>query len=301
MALQPLLQVDKLTVRGDAQQLLIDNLSFSLNSGEVVGVLGPNGAGKTSLLRCLFGAQRQYEGVIRIGGRDVTTLRDRQRARLVAAVTQEMPADFQLSVRSVIATGRTPHQHWFNGRDAAAEQVISDTVRQFKLERFLDMDINELSGGERKRVMIARALVQQPQLLVLDEPCNHLDIEHQLSLMQQLRELPMGCLVSLHDFPMAARYCDRVLVMCNGQLISCGPPSQVLTAQLFASVFNVTATPYQNPWAQWSFYPSVAPSSNLAATAHNRLGFTEVKAQAQVHNRACVEPAPARTQQSNYH
>lgn len=244
---------------GDQQRLLLDDVSFSMRPGEVVGVLGPNGAGKTTLLRCLFGALRQYAGSVCLNGRNVRDLTDRQRALQVAAVTQEMPADFQLSVRSVIATGRTPHQHWFTGNDPDAEQVINDAVRQFHLSRYLDRDISELSGGERKRVMICRALVQQPQLLVLDEPCNHLDIEHQLSLMQLLRKLPVSSLVSLHDFPLAARYCDRVLVMQQGRLVGEGSPQTVLTPELFEKVFAVSANTYSNPWEQWSFYATSLP------------------------------------------
>ncbi|WP_271270450.1 ABC transporter ATP-binding protein [Aliamphritea hakodatensis] len=259
MAVADLLQVSGLTVSGDNQRLLLDDVSFSMRPGEVVGVLGPNGAGKTTLLRCLFGALRQFSGSVHINGRDISTLTDRQRALQVAAVTQEMPADFQLSVRSVIATGRTPHQHWFTGNDPDAEKVIDEAIRQFHLRRYLDRDISELSGGERKRVMICRALVQQPELLVLDEPCNHLDIEHQLSLMQLLRKLPVSSLVSLHDFPLAARYCDRVLVMQQGRLVGEGTPADVLTPELFENVFAVRANTYSNPWEQWSFYATSLP------------------------------------------
>ena len=284
MAAADLLQVDGLTVVGDSQRLLLDNVSFNMGLGEVVGVLGPNGAGKTTLLRCLFGALRQFSGAIRLNGRDITDLTDRQRALLVAAVTQEMPADFQLSVRSVIATGRTPHQHWFTGRDPEAEAVINDVVRQFHLGRYLHRDISELSGGERKRVMICRALVQQPQLLILDEPCNHLDIEHQLSLMELLRKLPVSSLVSLHDFPLAARYCDRVLMMKQGCLVGEGSAEEVLTPELFENVFAVHANTYFNPWEQWSFYATPLPffsslSNKEKANARPHVQFSRTSRQ----------------------
>ncbi|MGB1238504.1 MAG: ABC transporter ATP-binding protein [Pseudomonadales bacterium] len=258
MSAAALLDVEGLSVRGQAHQLLLDNVSFQLEPGEVVGVLGPNGAGKTTLLRCLFGAQSPHLGTVRFSGCDIKAMSARQRAKRIAAVTQETPGDFQLSVRSVIATGRTPHQHWLSGRDLEGAEVIAQTVERFKLAHLLDKDIDQLSGGERKRVMIARALVQQPQLLVLDEPCNHLDIEHQLSLMRQLRELPVSCLVSLHDFHLAARYCDRLIVLNRGRVVGAGSPEQVLTSDLFASIFGVCATPYQNPWSEWSFYPREA-------------------------------------------
>ncbi|MGK0501202.1 MAG: iron complex transport system ATP-binding protein [Oceanicoccus sp.] len=259
MAIINLLRVAGLTVSGDSHRKLLDDVSFSMNPGEIVGVLGPNGSGKTTLLRCLFGALKSFSGTIYLNGQNIDTLSDRQRALLVAAVTQEMPADFHLNVRSVIATGRTPHQHWFSGSDPQGDVIINETVQRLHLNDYLDRDINELSGGERKRVMICRALVQQPQLMVLDEPCNHLDIEHQLSLMELLRQLPVSSLVSLHDFPLAARYCDRVLMMQQGRLVADGCAKQVLTSELFEDVFSVSAKTYINPWEQWSFHATSLP------------------------------------------
>jgi iron complex transport system ATP-binding protein len=256
---------DLLKVKGmgfcdENNRKLLDDINFSINTGEVVGLLGANGSGKTTLMRCLFGGLRNFSGTVYLNDQKTSTLSPRQRALIVAAVTQEMPADFQLSVRSVIATGRTPHQHWFTGNDSNGPAIINNAIQHFNLEPFLDRDISELSGGERKRVMICRAIVQQPQLMILDEPCNHLDIEHQLSLMELLRELPVSSLVSLHDFPLAARYCDRILMLQNGRLVAQGRPAEVLTSKLFESVFNVQAKTYNNPWDHWSFHASMLPS-----------------------------------------
>lgn len=261
-----LLKVKGLGFCGDNKRKLLEDVNFSINKGEVVGILGANGAGKTTLMRCLFGALRNFSGTVHLNGQRTNTLSPRQRALLVAAVTQEAPADFQLSVRSVIATGRTPHQHWFTGNDPNGAIIIESAIQQFNLEHFLDRDISELSGGERKRVMICRALVQEPQLMVLDEPCNHLDIEHQLNLMELLRELPVSSLISLHDFPLAARYCDRILLLQKGRLIAQGRPDEVLTSKLFATTFNVDAQTYNNPWGQWSFHASTLTSISKTPT-----------------------------------
>lgn len=265
-----LLKVQGLSLRSDSGRVLLDDISFCLGGGEVIGVLGPNGAGKTSLLRCIFGAATEYQGDILLNGFNLRQLSHRQRALKIAAVTQESPADFQLSVAAVIATGRTPHQHWLTGKDPQASEVIERCIRQFRLEEYLQRDIAELSGGERKRVMICRALVQQPDLLVLDEPCNHLDIVHQISLMQQLRDLPVSCLVSLHDFPMAARYCDRLLIMQNGRLEKLGSSAEVLTSELFSKVFSVSAQPYTNPWEQWA-YCVRAPETGVNQDKHSSI------------------------------
>ncbi|MCV6613317.1 MAG: ABC transporter ATP-binding protein [Amphritea sp.] len=262
----PLLRVEELCVT-DHSVSLLHNISFDLNAGDVIGVLGPNGAGKTTLFRCLFGAIDTYSGKISFRGEDLSGMSDRQRATKIAAVTQEIPTDFQLSVRSVIATGRSAHQHWLTGRDKNAATIINENVRLLHLSRYLDRDISQLSGGERKRVMICRALVQQPELLILDEPCNHLDIRHQHSLMHLLQRLPISCIVSLHDFPMAARYCNKVLVMDQGQLVAQGSPEKVFTPQLFESAFGVQATPYTNPWEQWSLYTTSL--SDFSCTSSN--------------------------------
>ncbi|MFT2112056.1 ABC transporter ATP-binding protein [Marinomonas sp. 2405UD68-3] len=261
-----LLTVKELSFCDENNHKLLDDVNFSINTGEMVGILGANGAGKTTLMRCLFGALRNFSGTVHLNGQNTSTLHPRQRALLVAAVTQEMPADFQLSVRSVIATGRTPHQHWLTGSDPNGTAIINSAIQKFNLEIFLDRDISELSGGERKRVMICRAFVQQPQLMILDEPCNHLDIEHQLSLMELLRELPISSLISLHDFPLAARYCDRLLMLQKGRLIAQGRPDEVLTPRLFETAFNVQAKTYNNPWGQWSFHASTLPSLSKTST-----------------------------------
>jgi iron complex transport system ATP-binding protein len=265
-----LLQVQGLSVSKDSHTKLLNEISFNIDAGQIVGVLGPNGSGKTTLLRCLFGALRSFDGAIHVNGANIRSLKDRKRALLIAAVTQEMPADFQLDVRSVIATGRTPHQHWLSGSDPEGASIIEKAIRQFQLEDYLDRDISDLSGGERKRVMICRAIVQQPQLMILDEPCNHLDIEHQLGLMELLRKLPVSSLVSLHDFPLAARYCDHILMLQQGKLVAQGPPEEVLTSQLFEDVFAVQANTYMNPWEQWSLHATSLPANQNAPNQEQR-------------------------------
>jgi len=251
----PILSVRNLTVTVEDGRELLKNVSFDIHDKEVVGLLGPNGSGKTSLLRCLYGSQSQYQGDIYLNEKPLSKLSLRDRARQIAAVTQESPADFQLTVEAVIRTGRTPHQHWLTGLDFDAELVIRKNIERFKLQNYLHRDISELSGGERKRVLLCRALVQEPKLLLLDEPCNHLDISNQLSLLQQLRDLRIGCLVSLHDFTQAVRFCDRLLVLDQGRIVSSDNAKAGLSDKVFTEVFSIHANTYHNPWQEWSFYP----------------------------------------------
>ncbi|MEM5527494.1 ABC transporter ATP-binding protein [Gammaproteobacteria bacterium AS21] len=272
-----MLRVANLTVLDEQGNKLLDDVSFTLHANEVVAVLGPNGAGKTTLLRCLFGAIEHYSGKIYINGLDLALLKGRQRALQIAAVSQEMPADFQLNVKTILETGRTPHQHWLNSKDDNAKRIIASAVDTMHLTKYLERDFSKLSGGEKKRVMICRALIQEPSLLVLDEPCNHLDIEHQLQLMSQLSSIAQSTLVSLHDFTLAAKYCDRVLVLNNGQLISDGKPAKVLDKELFEQVFSVHVEPYLDPWQQWSCCAASIPKKSLTAIREKPLTVFQEK------------------------
>ena len=157
-----MLRVANLTVLDEQGNKLLDDVSFTLHANEVVAVLGPNGAGKTTLLRCLFGAIEHYSGKIYINGLDLALLKGRQRALQIAAVSQEMPADFQLNVKTILETGRTPHQHWLNSKDDNATRIIASAVDTMHLTKYLERDFSKLSGGEKKRVMICRALIQEP-------------------------------------------------------------------------------------------------------------------------------------------
>ncbi len=251
----PILSVQNLSLTVEGGRELLKNINLDIHDKEIVGLLGPNGSGKTTLLRCLYGSQSQYQGNIYLNGKRLSELSSKSRARRIAAVTQESPADFQLTVREVIRTGRTPHQHWLTGLDPNAEPVIRKNVERFNLQDYLHRDISELSGGERKRVLLCRALVQEPELLLLDEPCNHLDISNQLSLLHQLRDLGIGCLISLHDFTHAVRFCDRLLVLDQGCIASSGDPGSALSDKVFTEVFSIRANTYINPWQAWSFYP----------------------------------------------
>ena len=251
----PILSAQNLTVTVDGGRELLKDVSFEIHDKEIVGLLGPNGSGKTSLLRCLYGSQSQYQGDIYLNEKRLSELSAKDRARQIAAVTQESFADFQLTVEAVIRTGRTPHQHWLTGLDSNAESVIRKNIERFNLQHHLHRDISELSGGERKRVLLCRALIQEPNILLLDEPCNHLDISSQLNLLQQLRDLRIGCLISLHDFTQAVRFCDRLLVLEQGRIVSSGNAKTALSDEVFTDIFSIHANTYNNPWQAWSFYP----------------------------------------------
>ncbi|MEL6701480.1 MAG: ABC transporter ATP-binding protein, partial [Pseudomonadota bacterium] len=211
----------------DATPLLMPT-SFSLGAQRVLGIVGPNGAGKTTLLRLLYRFHCPTTGTVRVDGDDIWALPARTVAQRVAAVLQEQPGDFALTVGEIVALGRTPHKRGFGGTMGSHDhEVIHEALDRLDLHGLSHRHLGTLSGGERQRVMVARALAQEPQLLILDEPTNHLDIRHQLEVLDLIRTLPLTIVTSLHDLNLAAGVCDDVLLIQSGQTVGFGPPEDV--------------------------------------------------------------------------
>ncbi|WP_432448360.1 ABC transporter ATP-binding protein [Aliiroseovarius marinus] len=221
--------------------LLLHETSFDVPAGQTLGVVGPNGAGKTTLLRLIYGFNRPFTGQVSVGGQSLSTLAPRAVARMVAAVLQEQPTDFALSVREIVALGRVPHRLGFATLGNRDEEVIAAALDRMDLHGMAHRSLSTLSGGERQRVMVARALAQEPQVLVLDEPTNHLDIRHQLEVLQLIRDLDLTIITSLHDLNLAADICDQILVLCNGHMMAVGTPQDVLSDRLVSKTFMVQA------------------------------------------------------------
>ena len=221
---------------------LLQSTSFALEAGRVLGIVGPNGAGKTTLLRLLYRFHRPTTGMVCVEGDDIWTLPARTVAQRIAAVLQEQPSDFALTVGEIVALGRTPHRRGFGGHTGSRDKdIIRNALDRLDLHDLADRHLGMLSGGERQRVMVARALAQEPQLLILDEPTNHLDIRHQLEVLDMIRNLPLTIVTSLHDLNLAADVCDDVLLIHSGQTVGFGPPDQVLSEAAVSDAFQVMA------------------------------------------------------------
>lgn len=220
---------------------VLHETSFDLAAGRVLGVVGPNGAGKTTLLRLLYRFQAPTTGEVLINGTDIWSMPARAAARKVAAVLQEQPAAFGLTVREIVMLGRTPHHQGFAAAGAGDARIIDRVLSLLDLGAFAHRQFGTLSGGERQRVMVARALAQEPQILIMDEPTNHLDIRHQLEVLALIRRLDLTIVVSLHDLNMAASICDDVLVLEDGAPRGFGPPDTLLTEALVSHTFRIDA------------------------------------------------------------
>lgn len=231
------------------QHWLLNGIDLHVDAGEFVGLIGPNGSGKTSLLRCAYRFNPPLAGQVSLDGNDLWQQRPRWSAQRIAVVLQEFPQAFGLTVADVVAMGRTPHQGMFAGDNEADRQLIEQTLDAVGLGDVHQHDFATLSGGEKQRVLLARALVQQPRLLILDEPTNHLDPRYQLELLGHLRRLGLSTLASFHDLNLAAAFCDRLYVIDNGCLVASGTPAEVLTAERLHQVFGVHALVDTHPLA----------------------------------------------------
>ncbi|GAT68718.1 ABC transporter ATP-binding protein [Planomonospora sphaerica] len=240
------LLLDEISVSVDGTALLRD-LALTVGPRQIVGLIGPNGSGKTTALRCVYRALRPTGGVVRIDGRDLDRIPLRESARMIAALTQEGGSDLDFTVEEVVALGRTPHLRGNQALSAAERELCRRAMAQTEVSHLAGRGVLSLSGGERQRVLVARALVQEPQVLILDEPTNHLDLHHQLRLLSMLKGSGLTVLVTLHDLNLAASACDRLAVLSQGGLVTCGPPAEVLTEALLRDVFGVAASIVPHP------------------------------------------------------
>ncbi len=236
------LQVHQVSVTIAATPILHD-VSLEVLPGEFVGLIGPNGSGKSTLLRTIYRSTRPTTGTVTLGGRDVWAMSARTAAQHTAAVLQNSPTPPGLTVREVAELGRTPHHGMFDRATTHTDREIVDAaLHRTGMIDHADRLYGSLSGGERQRVLLARALAQQPKLLVLDEPTNHLDIRARFELLELVHTLGVTTLAVLHDLDLAARSCDRLVVLDHGRVVADGPVLDALTPDVLSDVFGVTAT-----------------------------------------------------------
>lgn len=242
----PHLQAQGLSWQAAAAHIVRD-VSLHVARGELVGLLGPNGSGKSTLLRMIYRTLKPASGSVHVNASDVWRCSARDNARAMAVLAQENASEFELRVRDVVLMGRTPHQSAF-ARDGEEDyRLVAQALQRVDAQALSERIFSTLSGGEKQRVLMARALAQQAPLLILDEPTNHLDVRHQFELMNLIRSLGLTALAALHELPLAAHYCDRLYLLKQGALVAQGTPTQVLTPEIIADVYGVRALVRASP------------------------------------------------------
>ena len=243
------LQLDGVSVALGSREVLRD-VSFAVEPGEVIGLLGRNGSGKTTLLRAVTRSLAHRAGEISLFGAAVGSLSRRVLARRVAVVPQDLHVPFPFTVAELVLMGRVPHQPLVGFESAEDVERARTALARLGIEHLADRSSFELSGGERQLVMVARALVQEPRLLLLDEPTAFLDLSHRTLVLRIVQELAAaGCaaLVVSHDLTLAARACERLLLLDDGVIQTAGHPRDVLSPPTLRRVFGLDAQVVEGP------------------------------------------------------
>ncbi|WP_332649839.1 ABC transporter ATP-binding protein [Lysinibacillus sp. 54212] len=232
------------------EKQILHDLSFSIEQGQFVGIVGPNGSGKSTMLKVLYRYLKQSSGLVTLFEKDILKISPRDFAKEIAVVSQETPVLFDFTVKDLVMMGRTPYKKWLSSDNQEDYRIVEESLRLANVDHLATRTFSHLSGGEKKRVMLARALAQKANILILDEPTNHLDIAHQYQLMDLVKDLPITIISALHDLNLAASYCDEIIVMKEGRIYAYDKPEKIFTKQTLQDVFGINAGVAENPYTK---------------------------------------------------
>lgn len=244
------LRVDQLKFSYGEERVL-KGVSFELDSGEMLGIIGPNGSGKTTLIKCLNGLIEPDGGTLELEGRNLADFSRREVARTIGYVPQVENQTFPYTVFDAVLTGRSARSHWKPSEEDLT--AVARTLAEMGLDDLALRDVRALSGGQLRKVLIARAFAQEPRLLTLDEPMASLDLCHQLEVLNTVQDWLIderGTLITFHDLNLAAKYCDRLLIMKEGEIFARGGP-EVLTPKTIEPVYGVEVEVTKNNSTRW--------------------------------------------------
>jgi iron complex transport system ATP-binding protein len=238
------LHIDNLTIKLQRQTIL-HRISAVFETGKITVLLGPNGAGKSTLLRSIAGLIEPASGTIIFQDQPLKDIAVKQRAKMIGLLSQTADIQWNITVRTLVALGRIPYRGWLAGDSLADTAAIETAMTATDVGHFANRTIFTLSGGEKARVMLARVLSGTPQWLLADEPLAHLDLAHQLDVLQIFKNAAKngcGVVLVLHDLHQAARIADHIILLSQGKIVSAGAPSRILNAENIANIYNVSAS-----------------------------------------------------------
>ncbi len=243
------IKTDSLKV-GYSKKIVVDNVSFTLNSGEILCVLGPNGCGKSTLIKSILDQIKSLDGKISILGEDLHNLSPKEKAKKLSAVLTERPAPDLMTAYELVATGRYPHTNYLGKITKEDEKIIEESISLVNGEKLADKEITELSDGERQRIMIARAICQESDIMVLDEPTSYLDIRYKIELLDILKKLALEknktIILSLHEIELVSKIADHVMLIDEGHVFAFGSPATVINDANIQKVYNIEYGSYNS-------------------------------------------------------
>jgi iron complex transport system ATP-binding protein len=247
-----MLKIEGLSVSYGSRRVL-RSVSLEVRSGEVLALIGPNGAGKSTLVRAVSGVIPAEGGKVRTNGDDLLALAPMQRARALAVVPQAVSLPPAFTVWETVLLGRTPYLNFLGQVSAADEEIVRQALARVDALELAGRRVGELSGGEQQRVLLARALAQSTPILLMDEPTAHLDLQHQVALMETVRGLAheegLAILIALHDLNLAARYADRVALLVGEKIEAVGTPAEVMTPEAISAAYGLPVRVVPHPFA----------------------------------------------------
>lgn len=266
------LQAQHLSYEIEAKAIL-DDVSLHAQEGEFVGLIGPNGAGKSTLLRALAGIIKCQRGTVHLEGMDLRNLSARAVAEGLAIVPQVAPYTSGFTALELVLMGRYPHLAFFQVEGKEDDHIARDAMRLAETEHLAERTLDTLSGGERQRVFVSRALAQQPRILLLDEPTSNLDVLHQLKVFDLVRNLVsdgLTAVAAIHDLNMAARHCDRLVLLSSGQVLADGSPGEVLSAERIEAAFGVESKVDREPLTGSAVVTVIGPARKRASKGEHQ-------------------------------
>ena len=229
---------------------LLDAVSLRADKGQLVGLIGPNGSGKSTFLHTIAGLLRLQSGTVSLSGRDLSEMSAKEVASGLALVPQIAPYTHGFTSMELVLMGRYPHLGRFQVEGQEDDSIARHAMRLTETERYAERTLDTMSGGERQRVFVSRALAQQPKVLLLDEPTSNLDVLHQLKVFELVRRLVddgLTAIAAIHDLNLAARYCDRMVLLSEGRVLAEGTPEDVLVQDTMREAFGVDSSVYRDP------------------------------------------------------
>lgn len=228
-------------------EMAADHISFDVHKGQFVGLIGPNGSGKSTVLKNIYRALKPDGGSIVLDGEDLLRMSYRKSALKLAVVGQENEVPFDFTVEEIVAMGRSPHKRLFDIENSRDKFIVRHALEHLGMEDMAKRSYLHLSGGEKQRAIIARAVAQESDFFVLDEPTNHLDISYQMQIFDFIQRLNITVLAAIHDLNLAALYCDYIYVLKDGRILLSGKPEEVFTPENIYDVYGVRSSVERHP------------------------------------------------------
>lgn len=226
---------------------IVKKVSLNVENNQTVGIVGPNGCGKSTLLKAIYKIVKPKYGTIFLDNIDLLKESEKKIAQNIAVVGQFNEFSFDFNVYDMVIMGRAPYKSFMQSDTDEDKEFVEEALKKVNLWELKDRSYLSLSGGEKQRVILARAIVQKPKFLILDEPTNHLDIKYQLQVLNIVKDLNITTLSVLHDLELAAKYCDYIYAMKDGKIIAEGKPEEIFTKENIKLIYEVNCEIYTNP------------------------------------------------------